>query len=116
MVKNAGVLQPFGVRQLARPLPYFAPKTNPPFSIDGTTATHSALPRISCGVPESGAAWISFNTSAAACTRSEAFDSFPASSAAYINEHIHTVRASSTSFFIFLTTQKFTGIRYLDCK
>ena len=40
--KNAGALHPFGVRQLASPRPYFAPTMNPPFNIEGTTATHSA--------------------------------------------------------------------------
>ena len=31
---------------------------NPPFNIDGTTATHSALLKMSWGMPESGADWI----------------------------------------------------------
>ena len=43
------------VRQLATPRPYFAPTMKPPFSIDGTTATHSARLKISSGMPESGA-------------------------------------------------------------
>src|ERR1022692_1419049 len=99
-MKNAGALQPFGVRQLASPRPYFAPTMNPPFSIDGTTATHSALLRISWGMPESGADSISFSTSEAACTRSEAFEPFASSSAAKAKLQKHTIRVSKTSLFI----------------
>src|ERR1700757_176017 len=102
--KNAGAVQPFGVRQLARPRPYFAPTTKPPFNMEGTTATHSARLRISCGIPESGADSISLRTSAAACTRSIAFDSLVCSSAAKENEQRDTTRVSSKSFFIVLTT------------
>src|SRR5579864_2905812 len=97
-MKNAGALHPFAVRQLASPRPYFPPTMNPPFSIDGTTATHCAEPRTSWGMPLSGAAWISFKTSAAAWARSDAFDSFAGSSAAKTREHKHTIR--SRDFFI----------------
>src|SRR5208283_4887880 len=44
----------------------------PPLSSDGTTATHSADPRISSGIRLSGAAWISSRTVPAASTRPEA--------------------------------------------
>src|SRR5579862_8423367 len=47
------------------PLPCAPPKTNPPLSRDGTTATHLAEPRISSGMPLSGADMISFRTVAA---------------------------------------------------
>src|ERR1700758_757882 len=44
----------------------------PPFSIVGTTATHSAEPNTSSGIPLSGADSISSSTVAAALTRSSA--------------------------------------------
>src|SRR5207302_10190170 len=43
---------------------------NPPFNMVGTTATQSADPNTSSGMPWSGAPWISFKTTAAAWTRS----------------------------------------------
>src|SRR5690242_21437975 len=45
---------------------------NPPFSMEGTTATHCAEPITSMGIPLSGADIISSTTSAAARTRSTA--------------------------------------------
>src|SRR5579864_1030595 len=45
---------------------------NPPFSMEGTTATHCAEPITSMGIPLSGADMISSTTSAAARTRSTA--------------------------------------------
>src|SRR5262245_21837206 len=48
---------------------------NPALSMEGTTATHSADPRTSSGIPWSPAFWISSSTVAAAFTRSVALDS-----------------------------------------
>src|SRR6202008_2090099 len=81
--------------------PVLGSHDNPPFSIDGTTATHPAEPSISCGIPESGADSISFRTSAAACARSVAFDSFAGSSAPKEKEQSDRITAINTSFFMF---------------
>src|SRR5437868_8242823 len=74
---------------------------NPPFSNEGTTATHSAEPKTSSGMPVSGADSISFRTVAAACTRSSAlvlslFSSFPKASAG----RIKTNRSRSVFFIV----------------
>src|SRR5207253_6081981 len=74
---------------------------NPPFSIDGTTATHSADPRISSGIPWSGAASISSRTLAAAWIRSAALVSslVVLSSASDIAQN-DAITTRSRSFFI----------------
>src|SRR5271166_3726811 len=68
-LKGAGALHPVAVRQVATPLPYSAPNTNPPFLSEGATPTQTADPMMSWGMPLSGAAMISSRTSAAAFTR-----------------------------------------------
>src|SRR5579864_8518687 len=62
IVMNAGALQPFAVRQVATPLPPLAPKTNPPLTMCGITATHFACSNTSSGIPLSGIPIISCNT------------------------------------------------------
>src|SRR5437588_12842914 len=61
---------------------------NPPFNMVGTTATQSADPNTSSGMPWSGAPWISFKTSAAAWTRSTALLLAGAASARMVMEAI----------------------------
>src|SRR5271166_5722808 len=68
-LKGAGALHPVAVRQVAKPLPYSAPNTNPPFLGDRTTPRQRAGSIRSCGIPLSGAAIISSRTSAEALTR-----------------------------------------------
>src|SRR5499427_3948216 len=51
---KTGALQSVPVRQLITPEPYSPPTTNAAFFIDGITATHSALPQSSSGIPLSG--------------------------------------------------------------
>src|SRR5215469_9409829 len=99
MAKKAGALHPLGVRQLATPRPYRAPKTNPPFSMEGTTATHSAEPSTSWGMPVSGALWISSRTAAADRTRSTDLLS-PVLSAATAARERQTTTHRARSFFI----------------
>src|ERR1700730_14081297 len=70
--RNAGALQPFAVRQVATPLPPFAPKTKPPLTMCGTTAMHLACPNTSSGIPLSGIPTISCITSVALSSRSVA--------------------------------------------
>src|SRR5579864_1800778 len=101
MVKNAGSLQPLGVRQLATPRPYCAPNTKPPFNMEGTTATQSADPMTSSGMPVSGAAWISSRTVAAAFTRLAA--GLSSSSEAKQLPARASSRNKFDSFFIFIT-------------
>src|SRR5260370_26925240 len=72
MVMNAGALQPFAVRQVATPLPPLPPKTNPPLTKCGTTATHLACSNTSSGTPFSGIPIISCTTLAAFSSRSVA--------------------------------------------
>src|SRR5581483_8735104 len=67
--------------------------------MEGTTATHSADPITSSGIPVSGADWISRSTVAAALTRSAALLS--SSSVAAIAEPATPSTTSNTkSFFI----------------
>src|ERR1039458_3732433 len=72
MVMNAGALQPFAVRQVATPLPPLPPKTTPPLTMCGTTATHLACCNTSSGIPLSGIPIISCNTLVALSSRSVA--------------------------------------------
>src|SRR6476469_5073704 len=70
MVMGAGAVQlPLFSLQVAIPRPWDAPTTKPPFTSEGTTATHLAESRISTGIPLSGAAIISLSTVAAASAR-----------------------------------------------
>src|SRR5262249_32595727 len=68
-VNGAGGLQPLSVRQVTMPRPCAPPKTKPPFNREGTTAMHLADPRISSGMPLSGADMISLRTVAADSAR-----------------------------------------------
>src|SRR5579863_1392660 len=72
IVMNAGALQPSAVRQVATPLPPSAPKTNPPFTMCGITATHLACSNTSSGIPLSGIPIISCNTVVALSSRAVA--------------------------------------------
>src|ERR1022692_1238015 len=72
IVMNAGALQPFVVRQVATPLPPLAPKTKPPLTMCGITATHFACSNTSSGIPLSGIPMISFITLVALSSRSVA--------------------------------------------
>src|SRR5262245_23931509 len=69
MWNGAGALHPFSVRQVAMPRPCDPPKINPPFSKEGTTATHLAELSTSSGMPLSGADMISLSTVAAESAR-----------------------------------------------
>src|ERR1039457_2615429 len=72
IVMNAGALQPSAVRQVATPLPPLAPKTKPPLTMCGMTATHFACSNTSSGIPLSGIPIISCNTVVALFSRSVA--------------------------------------------
>ena len=63
--RNAGAVQPLPARQLMTPLPYSPPMMNAAFFTDGITATQSALPHRSSGMPLSGAFRSSLSTSVA---------------------------------------------------
>src|SRR5215471_13531147 len=65
-----GPLQPWPVRQTRIPLPYLAPTINPAFFTPGMIPTHWAFPRISSGIPLSGALMISCITVVASEKRS----------------------------------------------
>src|ERR1700733_14246469 len=69
MRMNTGALQPWGVRQLTTPWPYWAPTTNAPFFMLGTTPMHVAFSVISFGIALSGVAMISLITLVAALRR-----------------------------------------------
>src|SRR5579871_1809925 len=73
IVMNAGALQPFAVRQVATPLPPLPPKTKPPLTMCGMTATHFACSNTSSGIPLSGIPIISCSTVVALSRRSVAF-------------------------------------------
>src|SRR3984885_13367686 len=72
IVMNAGALQPFAVRQVATPFPPLAPKTKPPLTMCGMTATHFACSKTSSGIPLSGIPIISCITLVALSSRSVA--------------------------------------------
>src|SRR5215831_6648666 len=81
---------------------------NPPFSSDGTTATHSAEPSTSSGIPVSGADSISLRTVAAAWTRSSAllvsfFSSSPKAS-------VESVKANRNTTVFFIIPQLYRKI------
>src|SRR5580700_7077545 len=97
IVMNAGALQPSAVRQVATPLPPLAPKTKPPFTMCGITATHFACSNTSSGIPLSGIPITSCNTVVALCSRSVA------SSRADAAQHIvprPNIARTNTTFFI----------------
>src|SRR6202023_2728767 len=72
IVMSAGALQPLAVRQVATPLPPLPPKTKPPLTMWGTTATHFACCNTSSGIPLSGIPIISCITCVALSSRSVA--------------------------------------------
>src|ERR1700687_412820 len=69
MLIGAGALHPFGVLQVATPLPWFPPKPIAILIIEGMTALHLASLIMLSGIALSGVAMISFSTLAAASIR-----------------------------------------------
>src|SRR5580700_7539097 len=102
MVMNAGALQPFAVRQVATPLPPLPPKTKPPLTMCGITATHFACSNTSSGIPLSGIPMISCITEVALSSRSVA------SSRADAAQHsVPRPNIASTNTIVFMEQSSF---------
>src|SRR3984957_5825662 len=69
MRMNTGALQPWPVRHVTTPWPYWAPTKNAPFTMPGTTATHVADLSMLLGTVRSPAPIIWSRTTLAASTR-----------------------------------------------
>src|SRR5579872_824588 len=105
IVMKAGALQPSAVRQVATPLPPLAPKTKPPFTMCGMTATHFACSNTSSGIPLSGIPIISCSTVVALSSRSVA-SSF--ADAAQLN--VPRLIIASTNIIFFIEQPHFSGL------
>src|SRR5271157_1081883 len=105
IVMNAGALQPSAVRQVATPLPPLAPKTNPPLTICGMTATHLACSSTSSGIPLSGIPIISCITVVALSSRSVA-----SSSADPAQHSVPSPNIASTNITFFIKQPHFSSL------
>src|SRR5207248_3720196 len=87
------------------------PNPNPALSIEGITATHSALSKISSGIPLSGAAMISLTILAASSRRSSNLARSPSVVAAAMLLNRATSAISDKTFLITTPDRKFGETR-----
>src|SRR5579859_2118010 len=104
MRKKTGALQPWPVRQVAVPWPYWPPTTNAAFFRLGTTAMQVADSVIWFGMPLSGVAMISLMTRVAASrrlSRSVLLDAAEAGRPVLMNPSPTRARPARNFFIVF---------------
>src|ERR1700682_2558646 len=99
MLIGAGALHPFGVLQVATPLPWFPPMPIAILIIEGMTAIHRASLIMLSGIALSGVAMISFRTLAAESIRLLISDSSLSSAAQVRLESTKAIVARGKTYF-----------------